>query len=302
MRDSIRTALASVGCRGEVAAVSHLDGLRDELQGLLEKNLLTEAFYTENLAGFKFSPPPEMAAAASVIITATPQPISEVLFDFGGRTVAAVIPPTYIHRPVTQKVRRVLEETLHPAGYRLTATSLPLKLLAACCGLGVYGRNNIFYIPGEGSFFRLSAFYSDLPCREDSWQQPRLLERCEKCTACLHKCPTGAITAERTLIRADRCLTLFNESEADFPEWIDAGWHNALIGCMVCQAACPENRESLKNTVTAATFSAEETAMILENLPLEALPAATRDKLAALDMLEYYRLLPRNLRVLLDKQ
>ncbi|MGB4215290.1 MAG: hypothetical protein WBK64_10695, partial [Dethiobacteria bacterium] len=71
LRNAIREALASIGCRGEVAAVSRLDGLRDELQGLVEKNLLTETFYKENLAGFKFSPPPEMAAAAaSVIITA----------------------------------------------------------------------------------------------------------------------------------------------------------------------------------------------------------------------------------------
>ena len=302
LRNAIREALASIGCRGEVAAVSRLDGLRDELQGLVEKNLLSETFYKENLAGFKFSPPPEMAAAAaSVIITATPQPISEVRFDLGGQTITAVIPPTYIHRPDTEKVRRVLEETLHPAGYRLAPASLPMKLLAACCGLGVYGRNNIFYIPGEGSFFRLNAFYSDLPCREDHWQQPRLLERCENCTACLQKCPTGAITADRTLIRADRCLTLFNESKADFPEWIDAGWHNALIGCMACQAACPENRESLKNTVTAATFFAEETAMILENRSPELLPDATRKKMAALDMLDYYRQLPRNLRALLDK-
>ena len=70
---------------------------------------------------------------------------------------------------------------------------------------------------------------------------------------------------------------------------------------MICQATCPENRESLKNTVTVASFSSAETAMIMENRSPEALPGAIREKLTALDMLEYYRLLPRNLQALMDK-
>ena len=47
-----------------------------------------------------------------------------------------------------------------------------------CCGLAVYGRNNIAYVEGLGSHFRLSAFYSNLPTETDIWRKPRMMERC----------------------------------------------------------------------------------------------------------------------------
>lgn len=55
-----------------------------------------------------------------------------------------------------------------------------------------------------GSFHEPAAFYSDLPCREDNWQELQMVERCQNCSACLRKCPTGAITSERFLLHAER--------------------------------------------------------------------------------------------------
>jgi len=184
---------------------------------------------------------------------------------------------------------------------------LPVKLLAVRSGLGAYGKNNICYVPGMGSFHRLVAFYSDLPCPEDNWQELQMLERCQNCSACVRHCPTGAIpsaqlrtgTSERFLLRAERCITFHNERAGDFPfpAWLDPSWHNCLVGCLDCQRICPQNKDFLEWVEEGAEFSREETALLLEGVPLDQLPAETGRKLEQLDLIEYFDALPRNLRV-----
>ena len=97
--------------------------------------------------------------------------------------------------------------------------------------------------------------FSDLPCDGDPWREPKALERCESCVACLRNCPTGAITRDRFLLRAERCLTYHNEAAGDFPGWIDPSWHHCLIGCLRCQTACPENKAVLEWFEDRAEFS-----------------------------------------------
>jgi epoxyqueuosine reductase len=170
-------------------------------------------------------------------------------------------------------------------------------------GLGAYGKNNICYVDGMGSFHRPVAFYSDFPCQEDNWQEVHMMEACQRCSACLRKCPTGAITSERFLLHAERCITFRNEKPGDvpFPKWIDPSWHNCLVGCLDCQAICPQNRDVLQWIDAGAEFSQEETALFLEGVPLDQLPAATVKKLQHFDMVEYLDLFPRNLRVFFER-
>jgi epoxyqueuosine reductase len=188
-------------------------------------------------------------------------------------------------------------------GHQVAQAVLPKKLLAVRSGLAAYGKNNIAYVDGMGSFHQLVAFYSDLPCQEDDWQEPRMMERCQKCTACLHKCPTGAITSERFLLHAEQCITLHNEepSNVPFPAWLDPSWHNCLIGCMHCQRVCPENKEFLEWIEEGAEFSTEETTLILEGVPLDQLPAETVNKLEQWDLVDLLDIIPRNLRVFFQR-
>ena len=299
MREKILTALEKECARGEIVSINRLPELKQGIETLRERKLLSKPFYESSLSGFSFSPPAEIPESSAVITVAIPQPVSRVTFHHRGGVFTAAIPPTYISREDTQKVTRLLEEILEPEGYRVARAALPQKLLAVRAGLGEYGRNNVFYLPGEGSFFRLTAFFSDFPCIEDRWREPLLMEQCSDCRACLRKCPTGCISEERVLVRADRCLTYFNESEKDFPDWLQGSWHNALVGCMICQEVCPANRGSLDNVVTAETFSEEETALLLEASPPDLLPKATWDKLDRLEMLDYCAMLSRNLKALI---
>jgi epoxyqueuosine reductase len=191
-----------------------------------------------------------------------------------------------------------------PAGYRFVKARLPQKLLAVRSGLAQYGKNNLSYIPGIGSFYRPIVFYSDLPCVEDHWGEVRMMERCLSCSLCSKVCPTGAIEPGRFLLHAERCLTLQNELPGEFPTWVDPTWHHSLVGCMRCQTACPANKDVAHQVVKREEFSHEETTLLLQGVSQEALPAATRQKLEHLDIFEsdYFDVLSRNLHALFDKQ
>ena len=127
------------------------------------------------------------------------------------------------------------------------------------------------------------------------------MELCEKCTSCVKKCPTGAIRADRFLLDTGKCLTFFNEGDAEFPAWIDPSWHNCLIGCMICQDVCPANKDHTAWIMPGGDFSEDETTMILDGVSKDKLPASTAQKLQKVHMLESYELLQRNLDVLIRK-
>jgi ferredoxin len=129
---------------------------------------------------------------------------------------------------------------------------------------------------------------------------PRALARCASCVTCARHCPTGAITEDRFLIHAERCLTYHDEAAADFPAWIDPAWHHCLVGCMCCQDACPENRAVRGGCEDRGEFSERETALLLARTPRERLPGETAAKLAALGINAGHRQLCRNLAMVLE--
>jgi len=189
---------------------------------------------------------------------------------------------------------------LEPAGFRVARARTPLKLLAVRTGLAQYGRNNITYVRGMGSFADLNAFCTDAPLQAEdyrtkgSWR----LSCCPPCRNCHHVCPTGCIPYDGKVIDAERCLTYLNEHEEAFPQWLDAGSHNALVGCMRCQEMCPANRVYLRIPKVVAEFDHEETAWVLRGLPADQLPEGVREKLRRLDMEGYSTVIGRNLQAL----
>jgi epoxyqueuosine reductase len=78
---------------------------------------------------------------------------------------------------------------------------------------------------------------------------------------------------------------------------VDPAWHNCLVGCMLCQRVCPENKEVLGWVEEGAEFSQEETALLLEGVPPSQLPDLLMEKLARWDLVDLLDILPRNLGV-----
>jgi epoxyqueuosine reductase len=294
--------LGDRGWKGRVVPIHYLRDLQEEIEGRHRQELFDEEFYQERLAGFEFDSPGDLPEARSLIVVAVPQPQIRFTFSWSGEAVPLVVPPTYLHwRETDEQVEAFVTGILGAEGYRALEVALPEKLLAARSGLGAYGRNNVCYVEGLGSFHRPVALVSDLPCPEDTWQEARMMERCQTCQACLHACPTGAITTERFLLYAERCLTFRNEKPGSvpFPAWVDPAWHNCLVGCMICQRVCPENKEVLGWVEEGVEFSQEETGLLLEGVTPDRLPAPLVEKLRQWDLLDLVDILPRNLGVLL---
>jgi len=130
-----------------------------------------------------------------------------------------------------------------------------------------------------------------------------MMETCENCSACLNNCPAGAISSERFLLHAERCITYHNEKPVNipFPQWINPSWHHCLVGCMHCQSVCPENKDLMQWIEQGAEFTEEETALLLKGAPLDQLPTKTAKKIEEFNVTEYLEVLSRNLNVLLNK-
>lgn len=193
----------------------------------------------------------------------------------------------------------ILEKILFPENFKVIKTNLPGKLLAVKSGLGVYGKNNICYINGQGSFYWIGVYISNMPCENDTWHECTIMGICENCDLCLKNCPTGAIANDRFVIHPNKCISLYNESKEVFPEWLNTNWHNSLMGCMRCQITCPANKNYIKNVEDFAEFDDWETRMILAKTPLDELHEITYRKLESISFIEDYDLLARNLNVLI---
>jgi hypothetical protein len=113
-------------------------------------------------------------------------------------------------------------------------------------------------------------------------------------------CPSRAIDSDRFLIHAERCITFHNERPGAFPGWLNASWHNSLVGCMVCQNNCPVNRKLMNRSEDGPIFFEEETAALLQGVSRAKMPPAVIDKVVGLDIFEYVDVLGRNLRALLQ--
>jgi epoxyqueuosine reductase len=286
------------GYRYKTLSVTHLPEAESDLKFFHAQGILKEGFLRERLAQVRYDPANLMEDAQTLFIVAVPQPTVIVFFTLNGLEHPVVIPPTY-DQTTDKAIETGMNSIMQPYGYHACMAPAPWKYLAVRSGLAVYGKNNIVYIPGNGSFHRLVSFITNWPCPEDHWNLPMMMDRCNRCRACIVFCPTKAIDEHRFIIHAERCITFHNELTCDLPDFIDPSWHHCLLGCMRCQECCPENKVTRKIRVERERFSEQETSMILQRTPLEELPAATRRKLEHLSLAEDYALIPRNLGLLL---
>lgn len=242
----------------------------------------------------------------TVLMVAMPRPAHRVGFDLGDGRLDALLPPTYLrYRATFEDLRQDLTAHGLP-GARVELLTAPLKTVAGMLGLIRYGRNNISYAEGIGSYVQLCGFLTDAPLPADQGARgegPELLAECADCTICQSACPTEAIAADRVLLHAERCITLANENPGEWPDSIPRRSHHCLVGCLACQRACPVNPK-LRIEDTGVCFSAAETRSLLDcdGSPGRNAESGIRTKLAWLGQPGLEPVLGRNLRALLDKR
>jgi epoxyqueuosine reductase len=126
-------------------------------------------FSKDYLFSFNFSPPPELTNAQSIVVVSMPRPPTKAIFNWNGRKQSFILPPTYIaYDEKRLQVERFVAEAVLKQGYNIATPRLPLKLLAVRSGLAEYGRPNITFTAGMGSFMRLTAVYTDMPIETDN--------------------------------------------------------------------------------------------------------------------------------------
>lgn len=291
----------------QVVSIKHLKDLQKDIENLKNSDLFSDLINTITNDFYNFILPDAPFKINSIIVVASPKPLVEVKFKIKGKTIS-LLHHTYKDLDKSTDVKHDLNVILNSKGYHLVdAASLPQKLLAVRSGLAKYGRNNITYVDGMGSLQKLSTFYSDVPCADDNWHEIQQMDFCKNCAVCINICPTAAITKERYLIKAERCLTYLNEfvwpMVKDFPSWLETSAHNCIHGCILCQVHCPQNRKFINNIAGLIEFNEEETLLLLEGKSIEELPKGLILKLKKLNLAyDYFDLLPRNLKVLFEKE
>ncbi|MFW9894950.1 MAG: 4Fe-4S double cluster binding domain-containing protein [Candidatus Thorarchaeota archaeon] len=300
--DKFYKTLALKGYKGRIVHAKRISDLRNDIKIRREQNLIYPPLYEEYKTYFEFKPNVKFSQINSLFIIAVPVPQFKAIFHVNQREYPTLIPPTYLYGlSITNELQDLLSDILNPEGYNVAYAQLPQKTLAVRCGLAEYGRNNITYVPEMGSFHRLTSFYSDFPTEHDNWQELTMMDLCKECSACVRKCPTGAIPTDRFLLRAGRCLTYHNEQQGDipFPEWIDPKWHNCLVGCLHCQKVCPANKKVRDWTKLGPEFNEEETNLLLNEQNIEDLPKGIKQKLIEFDFENYLEVFHRNFSALL---
>ena len=297
LREQLAAILGAAGCRCALAPIEIVEKLSADLHDLRARGLVSAAIYDEYAPSWEFAPPPEVPRPRTLIVVARPSPPVKVRFHLDSGPLEAVIPPTYISSVGRAECLELLRSILGAQGLSVARARVANKLAAARTGLAQYGRNNLVYVRGMGTFARLDAFCTDadLDASELVLKGSMRMSSCPPCRNCHHHCPTGCIPYDGTVIDAARCLTHLNENEGEWPAWLDPQAHNALVGCMRCQEMCPADRYFLRTEVVVAEFDRHETEVVLKGLPPEQLPAPVRAKLAALDLEEYSPVLGRNL-------
>jgi len=250
---------------------------------------------------FQYAAPKALAEARSLIIMATPLKIARIVFHAAGQKHVVRIPCGYVDDGLrlADYQSMLFQKGVVPKDSKLELARLPLKQLAVRSGLAAYGRNNITFIDGYGSFHQLLAFYTDRPL-EEHWGPLKLLRECKGCSICLKECPTGAIRQGDFVIDPAKCITLYNELPDPMPSWIPASAHNALVGCLKCQLPCPGDEEAAKDFWDLGEVPEAETAALLGGTVDAKTEQALKDRFKRIGGGDNLPYIARNLKLVLD--
>ena len=138
---------------------------------------------------------------------------------------------------------RVLKERYGVHAGRLNE----VKVKSVCSRIPAFGRgkNTLNYLPGTGSRFCAEMIGISEEITDDEGKCfPAELLPCDSCNRCRSACPTGAITEHG--FNKEKCIRFHMLSGKPMPEEFRGfigtvpGVH-AILGCGVCQRACPAN-------------------------------------------------------------
>ncbi len=298
-------ATPSIDYKFRSLPIEYMSKLSDDMNRLKTSGTLSNnETYRSYIDEFEINPPEKLPEAKSVILIALPDPVIHIDFNYQNTKHRVVVAPGYTRLNVrlTDLGADIRKNITGNKETKFEYAYIPAKLMAARTGLARYGKNNIAFIDGMGSYFKILTFFTDYEAKELRWQQPEVLQLCKGCDLCIKNCPTQCIREEPFVIDAGKCITLYNELADPFPEWMPAEAHNALAGCMRCQDICPANKDIPHSTEFLADVTSAETEAILSDTPDEKQLESVKTKLARVGLVADMNHLAQNLRAVLTAQ
>ena len=166
-----------------------------------------------------------------------------------GYTVARYTEPGKIDyhdrlRKLGRKLAYIIAEVYPGSRARVCIDSAPIleRSFAYTSGMGFIGKNNMFIIPGYGSYVFLMEILTTafLPLSK----KKAMKNQCGPCTRCIDACPTGALEAPFSL-NAFKCFSYLTiESPGGVYRGAGRNMDGCFLGCDVCQEVCPFNEET----------------------------------------------------------
>lgn len=263
-------------------SVSHIPEMETFMNGLKDSGKLSNnPTYRKYLGGMKFHVPPSFPEAKFIIVVAIPQNITRLNFQLHGEVRPVPVAPGYVDNGISMKTIQDVVRTkiIGDPDARLERARIPQKMAAVRSGLAKYGKNNISFVEGMGSYHQLLTFYSDYPFKNDCWGRLKMLPECKGCFICMKECRSKVIRKDNFVIDVGRCVTLYNELTDPMPEWMPAESHNSLIGCLACQYPCPVNIPYNNHVATLPDITEDETRMVLSGKEDKKLWDSVRRKL-----------------------
>jgi len=265
-----------------VMPVRHLEELQADFENIdAEGKVSSNPVFRSYIHEQQHHLPESLPDAKSIVVMAVLTPLMTVDFHYHGKIHEIPLSHYYDDGITEDQLKTtILNKIIGDNHYRVENARMYvlLKRLAVRTGLGKYGRNNICYVDGMGSFLTLFAFFTDFSFDEDNWQEIELMNSCSNCKVCLKQCPTGSISEDSFVIDVERCIPLYNEVPGEFPDWIEPSSHNALMGCLRCQLPCPANGEALTMAQKLDSVSEDETEKILSGTFDDALSNSISEK------------------------
>lgn len=167
----------------------------------------------------------------------------------------AAVSAFYFQSQHAHRAVRRLGERLCALGARVSDDQrLPAKLLGQTAGLGRLGRNSLLHNDAWGSCFTLRILTTDIDPPDDAEAIVRMpAGGCDNCRRCVDACPTGALDGAGNVDTA-RCIRTHMLAGTVVPAGLRRAMGARLLGCELCQRACPHNAKVPQAMPDAAPF------------------------------------------------
>ncbi len=146
-----------------------------------------------------------------------------------------------VARKALRKLRKALHHMDPEAGVYATVDTGPVleRAFAERASLGWIGKSTMLIHPRHGTFGSLAVVFTDRALPYAPEKHPF---RCGTCTACLDRCPTGALSAAG--LDARKCISYWTiEHRGLIPREMRPQIGEWVFGCDVCQDVCPWNKD-----------------------------------------------------------